>query len=144
VSAAIDVNVLLYASDTSSAHSTRAREFLAERASSSEVLYLWWGTAMAYLRMATHPSIFTQPLGPAEAQANVAALIQLPQTRVLHEEDGFWDVYLEVTGSVPARGNLVPDAHLASILRQHGVRVLYTNDSDFRKFGFLETRNPFS
>jgi predicted nucleic acid-binding protein len=42
------------------------------------------------------------------------------------------------------RGNLVPDAHLAALLRQHGVRRLYTNDADFRKFAFLDVRNPFS
>jgi predicted nucleic acid-binding protein len=35
------------------------------------------------------------------------------------------------------------DAHLAALLLQHDVRVLYTNDRDFRKFDFLETRNPF-
>ena len=35
-----------------------------------------------------------------------------------------------------------PDAHLAALLLQHGVRTLYTNDRDFRKFDFLETRNP--
>ncbi len=32
----------------------------------------------------------------------------------------------------------------AALLRQHGVRRLYTNDSDFRKFDFLEVRNPFA
>ena len=64
-------------------------------------------------------------------------------TRALNEEEGFWDAYREVTSQVPARGNLVPDAHLATILRQHGVKVLYTNDVDFRKFSFLEVRNPF-
>jgi predicted nucleic acid-binding protein len=31
------------------------------------------------------------------------------------------------------RGNLIPDVHLAAILRQHGVNVLYTNDADFPK-----------
>jgi uncharacterized protein len=144
VSAALDVNVLLYASDSSSALSKRAQDLLAARASGPELLYLWWGTLMSYIRIATHPSIFTRPLTAAEAEANVGALIALPQVRVLHEEDGFWQVYQEVTGAVPVRGNLVPDAHLASILRQHGVQLLYTNDSDFRKFAFLETRNPFS
>jgi hypothetical protein len=38
----------------------------------------------------------------------------------------------------------VPDAHLAAILFQHGVRVLYSNDRDFRKFGSLEVRDPFA
>jgi hypothetical protein len=49
-----------------------------------------------------------------------------------------------VTAAVPARGNLVPDAHLAALLLQHDVRVIYTNDRDFRKFDFLDTRNPFA
>ena len=49
-----------------------------------------------------------------------------------------------VYGSFPLRGNLVPDAHLVTILRQPGVGVLYSADADFRKFDFLEVVNPFA
>jgi predicted nucleic acid-binding protein len=42
------------------------------------------------------------------------------------------------------RANLVPDAHLAAVLRQHGVRTLFTRDADFRKFDFLDVRDPFA
>jgi len=35
----------------------------------------------------------------------------------------------------------VPDAHLATILQQHGRRRLCTADMDFRKFDFLEVIN---
>ena len=143
MSAAIDVNILLYASDSSSEFSGRARKFLADLAAGTEILFISWGTIMAYLRMATHPSIFSHPLSAADAAANMEALLGLPHTRALNEEEGFWDAYREVTSQVPARGNLVPDAHLATILRQHGVKVLYTSDVDFRKFSFLEVRNPF-
>jgi|SRR6185295_17719325 len=143
MSAAIDVNILLYASDTSSDFSQRAQAFLAERVASSELLYLSWGTIMAYLRIATHPSIFSHPLSLAEAAANVDALLRLPHVRPLSEEEGFWELFQEVAEATPIRGNLVPDGQLATVLRQHGVNVLYTNDSDFRKFIFLEVRNPF-
>ena len=44
---------------------------------------------------------------------------------------------------VSARGNAVPDLHLAALLRQHDVKVLYSADADFRRFAFLEVRNPF-
>jgi len=30
------------------------------------------------------------------------------------------------------------------LLRQHGVATLYTNDRDFRKFDFLNVRDPFA
>ena len=42
------------------------------------------------------------------------------------------------------RGNLVPGAHVAAILFQNGVRAIYTNDRDFRKFGTLDVRDPFA
>ena len=74
---------------------------------------------------------------------NVEALTRLPHVRLLAEEEGFWEVYRGVPGEMNVRGNLVPDAHLAALLRQHGILTLYTNDSDFRRFSFLDVRNPF-
>jgi hypothetical protein len=54
------------------------------------------------------------------------------------------DAYTHVTDNMAVRGNLVPDAHIAAILFQNGVRTLYSNDRDFRKFGSLEVRDPFA
>jgi toxin-antitoxin system PIN domain toxin len=142
VSFAVDANLLLYASDAGSPHSRRAAAFLADRAAGREVFCLAWTTIMTYLRIATHHAIFTDPLSPEEAGRNIDALLHLPHVRVLAEEEGFWELYREVSRPAPVRGNLVPDAHLAALLRQHGVRTLYTNDTDFRKFKFLDVRNP--
>ena len=99
---------------------------------------------MAYLRISTHPAIFQTPLSQSEAERNIEALLQLRHVRVLSELEGFWEVYRAVSAVAPARGNGVPDAHLAAILKQNGVATFYTNDADFRRFGFLELRNPFS
>ena len=99
---------------------------------------------MSYIRIATHPRIFAAPLSPDEAVGNVAALLGLPQARAVSELDGFLDAYRQVAGDMPVRGNLVPDTHVAAILFQHGVRTLYTNDRDFRKFASLDVRDPFS
>ena len=49
------------------------------------------------------------------------------------------DAYLHVTAGTIVRGNLVPDAHVAAILFQNGVRTLYSNDRDFRKFESIES-----
>ena len=144
MSFAVGVNVLLYASDTASPHAARAADFLAERASGREVFCLAWPTVLSYLRVVTHPAILANPLSPDRAMDNVEALVRLSHVRLLSEEEGFWEIYREVAREVPVRGNLVPDAHLAALLRQHGIRTLYTNDSDFRKFSFLDVRNPFA
>jgi toxin-antitoxin system PIN domain toxin len=98
---------------------------------------------MGYLRIATHRAIFAAPLSPDEAMQNVQALLGLPHVRTLGEDEGFWDVYRDVARAFPVRGNTVSDAHLAALLRQHGVTTLYTNDADFKRFDFLTVINPF-
>jgi len=138
----IDVNILLYASDAQAPMHERASGFLRQCVTGREVFCLAWVSLMSYLRMATHPAIFDRPLAHEDAARNVEALLAVPHCRVLAEEEGFWDRYREVTQSVPTRGNLVPDAHLAALLSQHGVVTLYTHDRDFRKFEFLDVRDP--
>lgn len=85
-----------------------------------------------------------RPLSHADAARNVEALTALPHCRVISEQEGFWNTCCEITGDVPTRGNLVPDAHLAAVLRQSGIATLYTHDRDFRKFAFLEVRDPLA
>jgi toxin-antitoxin system PIN domain toxin len=144
VSYSVDVNVLLYASDRSSDRHARARRFVESCAAGPEILCLTWPTLMSFLRIATHPRIFSAPLSPEEALGNVSTLIALPHVRAVSELDGFLDAYTHVAAGTPVRGNLVPDVHVAAILFQHGVRTLYTNDRDFRKFQTLDVRDPFA
>lgn len=144
MSYAIDVNLLLYATDPGCDEYDAASAFLKGCVEGSEVCCLAWVTVMSYLRMATHARIFREPLSPSEAVANIDALLGLAHVRVLGENDGFWAGYKEIVSEVRARANLVPDAHLATILRQYGVKVLYTRDRDFRKFAFLEVRDPLA
>jgi toxin-antitoxin system PIN domain toxin len=143
MSYSLDVNLLLYSSDTSSPFHSRAQDFLKACTGNDEPFYLCYLTLMSYIRMSTHPRIFTNPLTPQEAVANVETLATLPQARLVSEREGFLDVYKEVTKEVVVRANLVPDAHLWSILRQYGVSTLYTtNVNDFRKLGCPDARNP--
>lgn len=144
MSYSVDVNLLLYASATASPFHERADEFLKQCRTGGDLFCLAWPTLMSYLRMVTHGAIVSPPLTPAAAMGNVESLVRLPHVRLLGEVEGFWEVYREATANLPTRGKLVPDAHLAALLRQHGVTVLYTNDRDFRKFDFLQVRDPFS
>ncbi|HEY5610969.1 MAG TPA: TA system VapC family ribonuclease toxin [Thermoanaerobaculia bacterium] len=144
MSYAIDANILLYASDSGAARHDTAVEFLRAAAARSELVCIPFPVAMSYLRIATHPRIFRNPLAPGEALQNLDSLASLAHVRFLSEAEGFLAAYRDTTGTVPTRGNLVPDAHIATILRQHGVRRLFTADRDFRKFDFLEVRDPFA
>lgn len=144
MSSTVDANVLLYASDSASPYSEQARRLLQSFAEQQEFLYLFWPTAMAYLRIATHPAIFREPMSPADAVANLEVLMALPSVRMPGEGDGFWRVYRAAVEGHVVRGNLVPDAHLVALMRQYDVDTIWTRDGDFRRFAGIRVRDPFA
>jgi toxin-antitoxin system PIN domain toxin len=144
MSYSIDANILLYASDQESVHHDKAKRFMEGRGDDPDLLCVTWGTLMGYQRIATHPSIFRNPMSPKESWDNVERLLALPRCRVIGEQEGFAEDFAELTRILVVKGNLVPDAHLATILRRHGVSRIYTADTDFRKFEFLEVINPLT
>jgi len=144
VSVSLDVNVLVYASQPENRRNTAALALLSELTAGPELLCLTWPVLSGYLRIITNSGIFPDALSTAEAVTNVNALLRRPRTRVLTEQEGFVEIYGALLLENRARGNLVPDVHLAALLRQHGVRTLYTHDRDFRRFDFLDVRDPFA
>ena len=73
---------------------------------------------------------------------NVEALIDRPHVRSPGEAEGFWPLYRSAAGE-HARGNDVPDAYLVALMRQHGVRLIYTRDRGFHRFDGIDARDPF-
>jgi toxin-antitoxin system PIN domain toxin len=140
VSVTVDTNVLVSADNEADPVHGPARELLGGLAEGPSVLYLFWPTLLGYLRIVTHPGILARPLSPAAAVHNVEQLIRLPHVRTPGETAGFWAQYLAVDGG-RTRGNDVPDTHLAALMRQHEVRVIYTRDRDFRRFDDIEARD---
>lgn len=143
MSTTVDANVLIYASNAADPLNDRAIELVSRLAAGPEIVYLFWPTLLGYLRIVTHPAVMPRPLGPREAMRNVEALLDRPHIRAPGEADGFWPIFRAAAGQ-QARGNDVPDAHLAALMRQHGVRLIYTRDRDFRRFDGIEARDPFT
>lgn len=143
MSSTIDANLLLYASDSSSDLHERARDFLLTWSRGPDLVYVFWPTVMSYLRISTHPRVFSNPLDPDVAEANVSSLLRLPHVRTGAEDDAFWETWREATSGVVVRGNLVPDAHVAALMRHHGVTEIWTRDRDMRKFEGIRARDPF-
>lgn len=143
MSVTIDANVLVYASNEAEPVHEPARRLVEELAAGPGIVYLFWPTIMGYLRIVTHPSALPRPLSPKQAISNMAALTSAPHVRTPGEEDGFWALYLATSGELD-RGNDVPDGHLATLMRQHGVRTIFTRDRDFRRFDGITVEDPFS
>ena len=142
MSVSIDANILVYADNLDDAVHDRARDLIDRLTAGPDLLYLFWPTIFAYLRIATNPRILRHPIAPSAAVRNIDGLLTLPHVVAPGERDGFWRTYLG-SGGDTVRGDAVRDLHLATLMRENGVRILYTRDSGFRRFDFIDVRDPF-
>lgn len=143
MSVTLDANVLVYASNEGDPAHAPTRSLLERLAAGPDLLYLFWPALMGYLRIVTHPAILPRPLSPKEATENVSSLLARPHVHSPGEESGFWDLYLETQGD-RARGNDVPDTHIATLMRQYGVATIYSRDRGFRRFNGIDVRDPIA
>ncbi len=142
MSVTLDANILIYASNARDPTHVRARALVEELGGGPRLVYIFWPTVLAYLRIVTHPSILPKPLPPAAAQASIEQLMSRPHVRTPGELDGFWPLLRDTAGPT-ARGNELPDTHLVALMRQHGVETIYTRDRDFRRYEGITVRDPF-
>jgi toxin-antitoxin system PIN domain toxin len=142
MSAAVDANILVYASNQADPVPAPALQLIEGLAAGPDLFYLFWPVVLGYLRIVTHPAILPRPLSPRDATMNADALLSRGHVRSPGEESGFWELFRE-TGRELARGNDVPDAHLVTLMRQHGVRRIYSRDAGLRRFADIEVIDPF-
>ena len=138
-----DANILVYASNQGDPVHAQARQLVQVLAAGPDLLYLFWPVVLGYLRIVTHSAILPKPLSPRDAASNVEALLKRGHVRALGEVEGFWDLF-RTTSRDQARGNDVSDAHLVTLMRQHGVRRIYSRDAGLRRFADIEVVDPFT
>jgi uncharacterized protein len=129
----MDTNVLVHGANRDDPWHAPALAVLERLAAGPQLVHLFWPVLLGFVRIATHPGILPQPLPLALALDNVDALLRLPHVRVHGELDDFWTL-ARAAQSEARGGNDVPDAHLVALMRQHGVRGIYTRDRGFRRF----------
>ncbi|MEX2382248.1 MAG: TA system VapC family ribonuclease toxin [Opitutales bacterium] len=145
MSGIIDTNILLYAANVDAPEHTRARTFLEEAVSEPGLWYLTEGICYEFFRVSTHTRVFPQPLGAIQAFAFLEALLTTERFEVLSASRDHWKWLREVLNHVghPA-GNLFFDIRTVVLMREHGIRQIYTADTDFLQFDEIAVHNPFS
>lgn len=138
-----DVNLLLYAYDTSSSHHARAREWLEERLSGVEAFGLAWPTLLAFVRLVTNPRIFESPLPVGESLDIVDAWLAAPCAVVLHPGPRHAVLLRQLLEPLGTAANLTTDAHLAALALEHDAE-LCSADADFGRFPGLRWSNPLA
>jgi uncharacterized protein len=145
VSFVVDTNILVYAADRDSPDHAACRKKLERWRAQRPLWFVTWGIVYEFLRVVTHPQVMARPWSAREAWGFVEALLASRSLRVLVPGPDHASVVAEVMASVPQlRGNLFPDAHTAFLMREQGIRRIYTRDADFHRFAFLEVIDPLA
>jgi toxin-antitoxin system PIN domain toxin len=139
----VDTNVLIHAANADAPEHASCRDLLEGWRRGASPWYTTWPIHYEFLRVVTHPRVLPRPLDANQAYAFVAAVLQTASHRVLTVTAAHARVLQEVLSEVPAvAGNLFHDVHTAVLMREHGLRRIYTRDADFRRFPFLEVVDP--
>jgi uncharacterized protein len=140
---AIDTNIFVYAHFENYPQHPKARRFCEELLRSGDDWCIAWQIVYEYVRITTHPSIHRLPLSIERALADLQPYLSADSGHVLTHSDQHLPILEAVARGAPtARGNFIHDVHYATLLREHGISRIYTADSDFEKFGFLEVVDP--
>jgi hypothetical protein len=141
----VDTNVLLYAAEKHFPEHARCRALLEEWRRQSSIWYTTWGIVYEFVRVVTHPRVFSRPWTAKAAWQFIDALLVSPGLAMLAETERHRAAALEVFAAVPLlTGNVVHDAHTAVLMREHGVGRIYTRDTAFHRFPFLQVIDPLA
>jgi uncharacterized protein len=143
MSGLIDTNILLYAANSDSDEHQNAYQFLAHAAITADPWYLTEGIIYEFLRVSTHARVFPHPLTWKKALEFVNPLLTNDNFMLLVCADDHWNELEKTleTLSYPS-GNLFFDIRTVILMKEHGIRRIYTTDTDFLQFTGIEVVNP--
>jgi uncharacterized protein len=139
----IDVNILIYASDSATKQHAAALAWLDGQLAGSVPVGLPWITLLGFLRIATNSRVMPRPLPISTAWQQVSAWLACEAVWIPQPTERHAAVLAGLLALPGLHGNLVTDAHLAALAIEHGL-TLCSTDGDFARFPKLSWRNPLA
>lgn len=139
----VDVNLLIYAINSNAPQHDAARIWLERSLTDVSRVGLPWASLLGFLRVATHPKLFSRPLATRVAWQQIeewlaSDVVWIPQPTTRHSH-----VFGRLLIDNNIYGSLVHDAHLAALAIEHGL-TLCSTDGDFARFRELKWFNPLA
>ena len=139
----VDANILLYAANRSAPEHEVARDWLDRQLSGTARVGLQWPSLLAFVRLATNPLVLSQPASIGEAWNQVEEWLGADAAWVPTAGEKHRVLMAGYCRAPWMTSRLVPDAHLAALAVEHGLR-LCSSDSDFARFPDLDWFNPLA
>jgi toxin-antitoxin system PIN domain toxin len=138
-----DVNLLVYAYDSSSPHHEAAAEWWKGCMTGGEEIGLATVVVFGFVRLITNPRIFQNPLTPVEAASRVESWLARSVVRIIDPSPHHLTDVLAMLVESGTAGNLTTDAQIAALARQEKA-ILHSNDTDFLRFPGIRWHNPLT
>lgn len=144
MNAFLDTNLFVYATYPQFPQFPKARDFLKSCMEGPHTWSLSWSVVYEYLRVVTHPALFSEDvLSFPKALENVTRFLSSPHVEMIQETTEHTR-HLEETARGPQTlsGNILHDAHIVVLMKEHDLQTIYTADTDFNRFKNIEAVNP--
>jgi hypothetical protein len=138
-----DVNVLVYAHRQDAVDHTRYRQWLEGILQSGQPYGISDHVLSGFLRVVTHPRVFSPPSPIGAALDFVRQIRQQPNCRVITPGSRHWQIFTGLCQSLSAAGNLIPDVWCAALAIESDCEWI-TTDRDFERFPGLRWRHPLT
>jgi toxin-antitoxin system PIN domain toxin len=138
-----DVNLLLHAHNPKAAEHQKALNWWNQCLQGHEGVALAWVVILGFVRIATQPRIFENPMTVEEAVGRVEEWLALPHIHLVHPAAAHFENWSALLKQIGTAGNLTTDAHLAAVAIERGL-ILQTTDADFTRFPGLKWKNPLA
>lgn len=137
----VDANVLIYAVNKDTPHHEDSKRWLELALNGADTVGFTWNAMLAFIRLTTHPAIFSNPLSVDEATGQLERWLSSPNAKILEPGASHLATLATLLNQAGAGGNLTNDAHLAAIAMENRAS-LATFDNDFSRFPGVSWTSP--
>ena len=139
----IDTNILLYRVNQDFPEHMKTKKCLDSLIEKHTLFCLSYGVIYEFLRVSTHPRVFSKPLSSKNAFSFISQFFETVSISFLSPTDRHFEVLKQTLSELHLpMGNLFHDIHSAILMRENDVREIMTADHDFLQFKFLKVINP--
>lgn len=136
-----DINILVYAHRQDSPNHQAYYDWLRSLILSDQAYGLADLVLSGFVRIVTHPRIFTPPSTLEQALTFVSEIRNQPNCVIIQPGPRHWEIFEGLCRSANVKGNLMPDAYLAALAIESGSEWI-TTDRDYSRFPKLHWRYP--
>jgi len=136
-----DVNVLVYAHRSDAPDHAAYRVWLEALINGNQAYGVADLVLSGFLRIVTHPRVFSPPSELTSALAFADLLRHQPNAVPIAPGVRHWDIFASLCQTATVKGNLVPDAYLAALAIESGSEWI-TTDREYSRFPSLKWRHP--